>query len=597
MMVLLPWGKMPKPSLSFIDVLTFAAKGYWRRQPVRLGAIFLLFAISAGLETYLPTALSDFIGAIRNAALQDDIIGRLLIFLGIQLLLVVLTMLTFLIYNAFETKVFRQLVDDVYRHVHRLPETFFVNTFAGSIISKINRARSRIETFEDRLLIDIYYTALILLGSLLFMSRDFPLLALILLLYLIIMLVVSAYVILAISGPAQGRYADAQDEFVAHMADGIGGMATSKAYAQEPYEVQRLQDNTRRLRKVNLRAYYLSNMAGLSQRLLLWGLLALMLGGGVWYYFQGQANVEHMAYLAFAYTIIQSHIQRLGFQVKDLLTASYDLHGVIHLLREPPEVEAETQPDLTIQRGTITFDQVSFAYPGKTEPVFRGLSIEIKVGERVALVGHSGSGKTTFIRLLQQLYAPDGGRILIDGQDIAQHSRHSLRRAIALVPQEPILFHRSLAENIAYARPEASLEAIQQAAQQAQIADFIASLPQGYDTLVGERGIKLSGGERQRIAIARAILADRPILILDEATSSLDSANERAIQEALHRLTQGRTAIMIAHRLSTIQEADRILVFHQGQIVEQGSHRELIAIQGGHYARLHALQSGGFLGE
>ena len=212
-------------------------------------------------------------------------------------------------------------------------------------------------------------------------------------------------------------------------------------------------------------------------------------------------------------------------------------------------------------------------------------------------MGHSGSGKTTFVRLLQCLYPIQDGHIRIDGQDIAQGSPTSLRSAIALVPQDPILFHRTLAENIGYGKPDADRDAIRRAAEQAHIAPFILGLPQQYATLVGERGIKLSGGERQRIAIARAILADRPILILDEATSSLDSHSERAIQEALQSLTHGRTSIMVAHRLSTILDADRILVFDHGRIVEEGTHAELVAKEGGIYAGFFKLQSGGFIVE
>jgi ATP-binding cassette subfamily B protein len=207
------------------------------------------------------------------------------------------------------------------------------------------------------------------------------------------------------------------------------------------------------------------------------------------------------------------------------------------------------------------------------------------------LVGHSGSGKTSFVRLLQCLYPIQKGQIFIDGQDITQGSRFSLRSAISLVPQDPILFHRTLRENIAYGKPTASLEEIKMAAEQAYISQFIENLPQKYETLVGERGIKLSGGERQRIAMARAILANRPILILDEATSSLDSASERAIQDALHSLTRDRTSIMIAHRLSTILDADRIFVFDQGRIVEEGTHDDLVAKENGVYAGFFKLQS------
>lgn len=288
----------------------------------------------------------------------------------------------------------------------------------------------------------------------------------------------------------------------------------------------------------------------------------------------------------------------LEWLLKNLLTSSYDLHGVIHLLKETPEIKSEaTLTDLNIQRGEIRFDHVDFTYPEKSSPIFTNFSIHIKAGERIALVGHSGGGKTTFIRLLQCLYPIQKGRIFIDGQDIAHGTRHSLRSAIALVPQDPILFHRTLKENIAYAKPDATDAEIFAAARKAHIEDFILNLPEQYNTLVGERGVKLSGGERQRIAIARAILANRPILILDEATSSLDSESERAIQDALLSLTHGRTSIMIAHRLSTILDADRILVFDAGKIVEQGSHAELVNIKGGVYANLYKLQSGGFIAE
>jgi ATP-binding cassette subfamily B protein len=588
---------VPKKELSFFDVLRFVA-GYWFKQPFKLVIVLILLAGSASLETYLPTALSRFLGAIRQQAAHEVIIARLCVFLGIYLVQAFLYAVTFFIYNAFETRTFQAVMDDAFRHVHRLSEHFFVNTFAGSIISKINRARSKIESFEDRLLIDLFPTLMVLSGSIAFLALQFPMLALLMTIYLFVLLVISGFFIFKISGPAQGVYADAQDLFIAHLADSIGGIATTKSYAKGAYEVSRFSDRTLALRGINRRAYYLGNMAGVLQRLLLSGMLALLLGGGVWYLFQGRATVENMAYLAFAYTIMQSYIQRLGYHIKDILTSSYDLHAVILLLREAPEqADAPHLMPLKINKGAITFENVRFAYPGKTTLVFDNLSVSIRAGERIALVGHSGSGKTTFVRLLQGLYGLQGGRILIDGQNIAERTVDSLRSAIALVPQDPILFHRSLSENIAYARPDAGMREIEAVARQAHIGDFIDSLPQRYETLVGERGIKLSGGERQRIAIARAILADRPILILDEATSSLDSESERAIQDALFTLTHGRTSIMIAHRLSTILDADRILVFDKGRIVEEGTHEALVQKENGIYAGFFRLQAGGFIAE
>ncbi len=589
--------KISKPSLSFLDVVRFAA-GYWVQQPKKLAIILFGLLTAALFETYLPTALSAFLAAIREHADKTIILYRLGIFLGTYFIQATLCGVMYLVYNSFETALFTSLVNDVFAHIYRLPEKFFANTFTGSIISKVNRARQKIEVFEDQILVRIFPTAIILLGSLFFLALQFPWLAALMLGYLVIFVIVSSLLVFKFSGPAQGRYADAQDHFNAHLADSISGVAPTKSYAQENYELARFFAVTDDLCQKNRYAYYLGNTAGIIQRLLLTGMLVILMGGGTWYYFQGLATVENMAYLAFAYTIMQSYIRDVGENIKNLLTSSYDLHGVIHLLDEQPEVANNASlSDLKIQRGEIIFDHVEFTYPDKRAPIFNNLSVEINAGERIALVGHSGGGKTSFIRLLQCLYPMQKGHILIDGQDITHGTRDSLRRSIALVPQDPILFHRTLRENIAYAKPSASAEEVRLAAKKAHIEEFILSLPDQYETLVGERGVKLSGGERQRIAIARAILADRPILILDEATSSLDSESERAIQDALHTLTHGRTSIMIAHRLSTILDADRILVFEAGNIVESGSHTELIEQANGIYANLFKLQSGGFIAE
>jgi len=586
-----------KKSFSFLDVVNFAAS-YWVRQPIKLSIILSFVLIAAFLESYLPSALASFLSSIRLNENQSTIIFYLSLFLFVYTAQSILISLTYLIYNSFETNIFKSLVDDVFAHIYLLPETFFGNTFTGSIISKVNRARKKIKIFEDQILIRIFPTAVILIGSIVFLSWQFPLLAFIMIIYLLIMVIVISFLVFRVSGPAQGIYASAQDQFSAHLADSISGIAPTKSYAQEEYEYSRFIDVTADLRIKNVRAYYLGNTAALIQRLLLAGMLAILMGGGTWYFLNGSASVENMAYLAFAYTIMQSYIRDVGENIKNLLTSSYDLHGVIDLLHEKPEVDvALSFPQLTIDRGEIVFDGVEFRYPEKSKPIFKNLSMTIQAGERIALVGHSGGGKTSFIRLLQCLYPIQNGSIFIDGQDINQGSRHSLRQSIALVPQDPILFHRTLRENIAYAKPNASHSEIVVAAKQAHIEDFILSLPHQYETLVGERGVKLSGGERQRIAIARAILANRPILILDEATSSLDSESERAIQDALHTLTHGRTSIMIAHRLSTILDADRILVFDSGQIVEEGSHSQLIKNKNGIYAHLYQLQSGGFISE
>jgi ATP-binding cassette subfamily B protein len=276
-----------------------------------------------------------------------------------------------------------------------------------------------------------------------------------------------------------------------------------------------------------------------------------------------------------------------------------DAQEMIRILAISPEVRDPAKPEKArITKGAIDFQSMRFTHPESRsgEVLFNGLDLHIKAGEKIGLVGHSGSGKSTLTRLLLRFSDVDGGAILIDGQNIATVTQDDLRRHIAYVPQEPLLFHRSIRENIAYGKPGATQAEIEAAAEKAYAREFIDNLPKGYDTLVGERGVKLSGGQRQRIAIARAILKDAPILVLDEATSALDSESEKLIQAALWELMKGRTAIVIAHRLSTIQRMDHIVVLEHGSVTEQGTHRNLLK-QKGTYAKLWTHQSGGFIEE
>ena len=293
-----------------------------------------------------------------------------------------------------------------------------------------------------------------------------------------------------------------------------------------------------------------------------------------------------------SFFLLQGYLRDVGMHIRNLQRSVNDMEELVDIQGQPLGVadRADAVP-IRIGKGGIRFDHVTFHYGSHLLPLYRDFSVAIRPGERVGLVGHSGSGKTTFVKLIQRLYDVNSGRILIDGQDIAGATQASLRAQIAIVQQEPILFHRSLAENIAYGRPGASQAEIEQAAKLASAHDFICRLPKGYETLVGERGVKLSGGERQRVAIARAFLADAPILILDEATSSLDSESEVLIQKAMERLMVGRTTLIIAHRLSTVQALDRLLVFDRGRIVEEGRHEALVRLDGGIYRRLFERQA------
>jgi ATP-binding cassette subfamily B protein len=262
-------------------------------------------------------------------------------------------------------------------------------------------------------------------------------------------------------------------------------------------------------------------------------------------------------------------------------------------MQDPQDVsDSKGAAPLVVSQGEIEFRNVFFRY-GKNS-LFENKNIHIRGGQKVGLVGYSGAGKSTFVNLILRFYALESGSILIDGQDIAHVTLETLRSHVALIPQDPLLFHRSIFENIAFGRSDATEMEVKKAAKEAHAHEFIAKLESGYDTVIGERGTKLSGGERQRIAIARAILSRAPILILDEATSALDSVTERYIQESLDKLMEGRTVIVVAHRLSTLAKMDRLLIFDKGKVIEDGSHEALLA-KNGHYAAMWRTQAGGFV--
>ena len=298
--------------------------------------------------------------------------------------------------------------------------------------------------------------------------------------------------------------------------------------------------------------------------------------------------------------LLQTYILRLidflwgiGQTLRHTFIAISEASEVLQIIDTPHEIQDKSSKKLKLQHGAISFNNVNFSY-GENQ-IFHDLNFHIKPGERVALVGESGSGKTTITKLLFRLYDIQKGEILIDDQNIAEVTQESLRSSMSMIPQDPILFHRSIRENIAYGKPNASDEEIIAAAKMARCHQFISHLKDGYETLVGERGIKLSGGERQRVAIARAILENKQIIVMDEATSALDSESEFLIQEAMEELMKHKTVLIIAHRLSTIMKMDEIIVMDQGKVVEKGSHKELLAKPEGIYKKLRDIQSGGFI--
>ena len=397
--------------------------------------------------------------------------------------------------------------------------------------------------------------------------------------------------------PINAEASAAQNRLSGELSDSITNIMAVKTSGREAYEqgvFRAANDEVRKADSARMRRTIQTGAVTSSLIVLMMALTAVFIAGGnAWFGISGGTLV-----MMFTYTnTLTGRFNMMSSMFQQINRAFGDAHDLTVALDEPRLVADDPgAPDLVVREGAIEFDHIGFRYADATDAdrVFDDFTLSIPAGQRVGLVGRSGSGKTTLTTLLLRLEDLQRGRILVDGQDIAHVGQVSLRRQVAYVPQEPLLFHRSVRENIAYGRPGATDAEIERAAREANAWEFIGRLPQGLDTEVGERGVKLSGGQRQRIAIARAILMDAPILVLDEATSALDSESERLIQDALENLMRGRTAIVVAHRLSTVASLDRIVVLSHGAIVEDGTHDELVRA-GGEYARLWSRQTGSFL--
>ena len=475
---------------------------------------------------------------------------------------------------------------------------FFHENFAGSLTKRVLSFASQYEDFVDVLAFRIVANVLPLGFASVVLWQFDPRLVLVLL----GMIAVSA---LAVAPLIRRRQAlvDAREaswvRLSGHVADTLSNMDAVRAYASERREAAEHERRVREHRRLTLMSWDYNNLridtivGPMSIVTNIVGfLLALVVAnrdGGP----GPVAVVVTFAYLAQA-TGVLFDFNSIWRQLERSVTEAAQF---AELLLDPPTV---LDPDAPEPRPTgsadVALERVRFAHAGQGAPLFDGLDLHIGDAERVGLVGRSGGGKTTIIRLLLRLMDVDAGRILIGGRDITRLTQADLRSLVAYVPQDPVMFHRTLGENIAFGRPGATDAQIQAAAAAAHVLEFAEALPQGFDTLVGERGVKLSGGQRQRVAIARAVLRDAPVLLLDEATSALDSESEALIQDALWRMMEGRTAIVVAHRLSTVAGMDRLIVLDRGRVVEEGSHVELLA-RGGGYAKLWQRQSGGFLGE
>ncbi|MEY2705542.1 MAG: hypothetical protein RL407_1604 [Bacteroidota bacterium] len=476
----------------------------------------------------------------------------------------------------------------VYSRLIRFPIRFFDQRRTGELISRITADVGLLQDTFSTTLAELFRQAVTLVAGIIFLFINTPKLTLFMLgtfPILVVIAMIFGKFIRRLSKKTQDQLAEAN----VIVEETLQSIATVKSFVGESYETERYGKGLKKAVAIALQA---ASFRGAFISFVIFALFGGIVGV-MWYgaslVATGELSVGELVSFVLYTTFIGGSIAGLGDIYSQLQRAIGSSERVLELLEE--ELEPEQGQIISTLKGEIEFNQVSFAYPTRPEvEVLQEISFHIRPGEKIALVGHSGAGKSTITQLLLRLYEASQGTILVDGHPLNTWQLKSLRSKIGVVPQEVLLFGGSIRQNIAYAKPEASEEEIISAAKKANAWQFISQFPEGLDTLVGERGIKLSGGQRQRVAIARAILKDPVLLILDEATSSLDAESEVLVQQALDLLMKGRTSLIIAHRLATIRKADRILVIHEGKIVEQGTHQELVKNSSGIYANLVKLQ-------
>lgn len=548
------------------------------------------------LDTLVPYYLANAIGTFSTNN-SSQMTNYLWVAAAVVLVGVCINLLGFQVAVRHESRVRTRLVSTILERILLKDQAFFSNQKIGALTGKfIDFINAHVGLQDLFILRTLSFTLNLVIGMVLIYTHT-PLLALI-----IFGLLVGLGVQVRYFRKLRENIRAERKRLVAEVngaaADSITNNLTVKTFAQEAHEVGLINDISKQYERAYIRDFSWMSLEG-SGRILFMNAVQILAITVI-----ATMLIQKTIPLSIAIFTI-AYLQRLAAQLFTLgeLINGYDklllqatpLTEI--LLEKPTVVDSPHASRLVVTKGVIDFNDVTYAYAdAKSTKVFENLSLHIKGGEKIGIVGTSGVGKTTLTRLLLRFDDIDSGIIAIDSQNIAEVSQESLRQNIAYVSQEPLLFHRSLRENIAYSHPDASDEDILRAAHSAHALEFIEKLPNGLDTVVGERGVKLSGGQRQRIAIARAILKDSPILILDEATSALDSESERLIQSALDQLMKDRTSLVIAHRLSTIAKLDRIIVIDDGKVIENGSHSELLT-QNGIYAKLWAHQSGGFIDE
>ncbi len=589
----------PKPTSSVADVI----RVFWRSlKPFKWTFAFVLviYAMTSVFQVIAPIFYKRFFDVLTSAGATDKIttapalINILLIILAVNFgSWLCFRVGTFFI-NHLEAYVMADLKQKAFDHMIDHSYGFFSNNFTGSLVQRVNRLSRAFENIMDRIVFSIVPLVVFITGTCIVLWQVSPIITFVILIWLVTFASFN-YLFSRFKLKYDLAVSDSDSKTTGLLSDNITNHNAIQLFTSNSYESDSFAKQTNEQARLTNFSWNLSGVVDAVQASLGFITEFLLFYLAIRYWMTGVITIGTFVLIQVYLVSIGSRLWDFSRIIRDFYQAFADAKEMVDIMLLPHEIkDIPNAGKLQVTAGKIEFREVTFGF-NPTREVLSKVSVTIAGGQKVALIGPSGAGKSTFIRLILRLYDLAGGAILIDGTDIHTVTQDSLREHVSLVPQDPVLFHRTLLENIRYGRKDATDEEVFEAARLAHCDEFALALPLKYETYVGERGIKLSGGERQRIAIARAILKNAPILILDEATSSLDSESESLIQDALNVLMKGKTTIVIAHRLSTIRKMDRIIVMDGGKIIEDDTHDELLKNDSSLYGRLWKLQAGGFI--